>query len=693
VRPALLLTAAAAAAAVVTALLPTTPAAADITTSQTWVSGVGDDVNPCERTAPCKTFAGAISKTAASGSINVLDPGGFGQVTITKAVTIDGTGSFGSILASSGYGIIVNAGVDDDVVLRNLDLSGTSCNATTGIRILGGGSVTLDHVRIGGFQTAISYTGTGNTAPTFRLAATHVGLASDCTSGIDLNPAAGHPVEAVLTDSSITGSGTAVKVAAGATLSVSRSTITGNQTGVDTSAGGTVHAGCDTTITANSSNGAVTDTVCATGGSASPATAGPMAPTTTATTGGAIRTWISGVGDDANPCSRTAPCRTLAGAAPKTSAGGYVDALDPVTSDQLTLTKALTIDGSASYLGIRTISGAGIVINAGPHDDVVLRDLELDGVGCTGTTGIRILGGRSLTLDHVHINGFGTAISYEGTTATPFTLTASSLDIGGTCDTGLQLPSGASHPVQVTLVDTIIATSGTGVEAGPGAEVWATRTTIALNAIGLAGSGGKVHAGCDTELVGNGNDGAFTDNTCATPVVKATIGNTAKPTIAGHAIIGQTLTASPGMWDTPDAAFAYQWSAGGTAIPGATGSIYTPTAGDKGKRLTVTVTAVKAGYAADVAVSEATAPVVAAPATNPTNTATTTGGKVTYCVVPRLLNKSSAAARRSLTAAGCQVGTKRRHAAPRKRGKVLTQSIPAGVSVKRGTKVIVTIGR
>src|SRR6266568_7666789 len=56
--------------------------------SRTWVSGVGDDANPCSRTAPCKTFAGAISKTAGGGEINCLDPGGFGAVTITKSLSI-----------------------------------------------------------------------------------------------------------------------------------------------------------------------------------------------------------------------------------------------------------------------------------------------------------------------------------------------------------------------------------------------------------------------------------------------------------------------------------------------------------------------------------------------------------------------------------------------------------------------------
>src|SRR5688572_20560126 len=78
--------------------------------TRTWVSGVGDDANPCSRTAPCKTFAGAISKTATGGQINTLDPGGFGGVTITKAITIaaEGTGEAG-VLVSGTNGIIVNA--------------------------------------------------------------------------------------------------------------------------------------------------------------------------------------------------------------------------------------------------------------------------------------------------------------------------------------------------------------------------------------------------------------------------------------------------------------------------------------------------------------------------------------------------------------------------------------------------------
>lgn len=124
--------------------------AADAQASRTWVSGVGDDANPCSRTAPCKTFAGAISKTAAGGEINALDPGGYGAVTITKAITIDGGSAFASILASGTNGVIVNAATNDVVTLRNLSINGIG-TGLNGVRFLAGGALHLESVTIFGF--------------------------------------------------------------------------------------------------------------------------------------------------------------------------------------------------------------------------------------------------------------------------------------------------------------------------------------------------------------------------------------------------------------------------------------------------------------------------------------------------------------------------------------------------------------
>jgi len=118
--------------------------------TRTWVSGVGDDANPCSRTAPCKTFAGAISKTAPKGEINCLDPGGFGGVTITKSITIDCDGVVAGIVVSGTNAIVVNAAATDVVSLRNLDLNGLG-TGLTGINVLQAKALHVEGVRIYGF--------------------------------------------------------------------------------------------------------------------------------------------------------------------------------------------------------------------------------------------------------------------------------------------------------------------------------------------------------------------------------------------------------------------------------------------------------------------------------------------------------------------------------------------------------------
>ncbi len=118
----------------------------------TWVSGVGNDSNTCSRTAPCRTFSGAIAKTAAAGEILVLDPGSYGTVTITKAITINGAGQLADVQAAGSNGITINAGVNDKVILRNLAINGAG-TGLNGVRYLAGKQVVLENVTIDGFTT------------------------------------------------------------------------------------------------------------------------------------------------------------------------------------------------------------------------------------------------------------------------------------------------------------------------------------------------------------------------------------------------------------------------------------------------------------------------------------------------------------------------------------------------------------
>jgi hypothetical protein len=124
--------------------------AAHAQATRTWVSGVGDDANPCSRTAPCKTFAGAISKTAAKGEINTLDPGGFGAVTITKSISIESDSVMAGVLVSGTNGIIINALSTDVVTLRGLTIEGLG-TGLNGIRILAAKEVHIEDCTIEGF--------------------------------------------------------------------------------------------------------------------------------------------------------------------------------------------------------------------------------------------------------------------------------------------------------------------------------------------------------------------------------------------------------------------------------------------------------------------------------------------------------------------------------------------------------------
>jgi hypothetical protein len=212
---------------------------------------VGDDANPCSRTAPCKTFAGAISKTAPNGEIDALDPGGFGALTITKSITLDGGGGqVASILVTGTNGIVVSAQPTDVVIIRNLRFDGLLGNGSNsgnaglnGIRFIGGRRLTLENVDIFGFN-------------------------NNC---VDIVPPANNQMNVVIRNSTLdncnpfsntNGLGAGVNIAttsgSGVTLSIERSMITNSRDGVflnGTSGPGSNVNVYETNITGNAASG------------------------------------------------------------------------------------------------------------------------------------------------------------------------------------------------------------------------------------------------------------------------------------------------------------------------------------------------------------------------------------------------------------------------------------------------------
>ena len=228
-------------AVLVTSFILALATVAQAQATRTWVSGVGDDVNPCSRTAPCKTFAGAISKTAKDGEISVLDPGGYGAVTITKSIYINGThgAGYGSILNVLVTGVNINITAADDVRkavrLRALDINGAS-QGLNGVSILAANNVWVEDSVIDG--------NAGN----------------GTTTGIGIRLASAASCNLYVMDTMIHKNQTGIRVTATtgfAVANIRNSNIEGNVTGLDVTTNGfaTVQ---DVRFAANSTNGLVT---------------------------------------------------------------------------------------------------------------------------------------------------------------------------------------------------------------------------------------------------------------------------------------------------------------------------------------------------------------------------------------------------------------------------------------------------
>jgi hypothetical protein len=340
----------------------------------------------------------------------------------------------------------------------------------------------------------------------------------------------------------------------------------------------------------------------------------------------ATRTWVSGVGDDVNPCSRTAPCKTFAGAISKTAAGGQINVVDSGGFGGVTISKSITIDGAGFAASALVGSGNGIVIN-NPAANVVLRNLDIIGVppaaDCTVLNGVQAVAAATLRLDNVEISGFQRGINLPLSGANPdlfVDVNLNNVNISNNCVAGINAEPAAGRLTRVVVDGTRISNSNQAILAAPGAEVWVAGSNLSLNNVGLVANGGaRIHDMCGNTMVGNATDSSFIDVApeCAPVVIPAP---------------APAVTTAPA-----------------------------PT------------------------VATAPAPVV---------TTVTVPGPAVYCVVPKLKGLTTTKAKAALTKAGCVLGkVGKKNASASRKGRTLSQSVPAATAVKPGTRVAIKIGK
>lgn len=348
--------------------------------------------------------------------------------------------------------------------------------------------------------------------------------------------------------------------------------------------------------------------------------------------GQATRTWVSGNGNDIDPCSLTSPCKTFAGAISKTNIGGEINVLDSAGYGTVTITKSITIDGAGAHASILSsgVSGVTIRIPESPDDPnrrVVLRNLGINGTGSSGTVGlntgifgVRVIneGAEKVELENVRIANFtqgGINVQPAAVSPTQLNMSLDNVFVSDLTGNALELrPPDASHQMNAIVSNSAFkharavgaappGESGIGIAADTGAHVWLTGSTVFDNQIGLKtfarqGAAGVIDSFCDNQIAGNIDNGTAPNELCPQPVASP-------PTI-----------------------------------------------------VTETVPAPK------------------------------------QCIVPKLRGLPVAFARRLLKAVNCALGTVKKKRATKRsqRGKVMSQKVRAGTALPDGAKVGVTVG-
>lgn len=348
----------------------------------------------------------------------------------------------------------------------------------------------------------------------------------------------------------------------------------------------------------------------------------------------ATRTWVSGVGDDVNPCSRTAPCKTFAGAISKTEAGGEINALDPAGFGAVSINKSITISGEGVTASVLNVNVNGIVINS-PTAEVTLRGLSINGGGqvgpartCAvpnGVNGVKIDAARSVRIEDTTIGGQAQAGVVVRPSAGATQVLIDHASIYGTCGAGIDVVPSAAGSADVTVRNSSVHDAGVGLRVNSAGRAWISGSAIVNNVIGLQALGGGTIAEYfgTNEIHGNGTDGDPT----------SVIGGPVAGPVGPAGAVGPAGPVGP----SAPLSGAISKDAGGTETPEKPSAV---------------------------------------------------------CRVPKLTGLTRSAASKRLKSAGCALGKVARRPTAKKRvGRVVGQSRKAGASVAEGTKVNLTVGR
>jgi hypothetical protein len=227
------------------------------------------------------------------------------------------------------------------------------------------------------------------------------------------------------------------------------------------------------------------------------------------------QTWVASGGTDLNPCTRIAPCATFSGAAAKTQAGGEIDVVDAGSYGPIDIRSgSLTIDGgSLATISVPT-GGAGITINVGDNDLVVIRNLEINGNG-VGARGVSIGKGGQVILDNLRIlnvqaAGVAIDLGLRGTTARNLVISNSTISAGINAHGVL-----ANQGVVTVSHSTIAGNGGVGLFAINLGVINAVDDVLTRNGVALqAGSGGANQGAATVRLSDNAVYGNLTGFGC-----------------------------------------------------------------------------------------------------------------------------------------------------------------------------------